>query len=62
MKFSYFVCELTEFILKLLARENSVSSRSTLDKSYENYTFDRCLHRGSSQKSLLACGDAKKEN
>ena len=25
MKFSYFVCELTEYILKLLARENSVS-------------------------------------
>ena len=25
MKFSYFVCELTEYILQLVARENSVS-------------------------------------
>ena len=43
-------------------RELHYCSRSTLDKSCENDTFDRCLHRGSSQKSLLACGDAKKEN
>ena len=32
------------------------------DKICEIYTFDRCPHWWSNQKSFLACGDAKKEN
>ena len=66
MKFLYFVCELIEYILQLVVqekyRELYYFSRSILNKSCESYTFDRCLHRGSSQKSSLGCGDAKKED
>ena len=31
-------------------------------KICEIYTFDRCPHGCTGQKSFLACGDAKKEN
>ena len=36
--------------------------RCALDKICEIYTFDRCPHGCTGQKSFLACGDAKKEN
>ena len=34
----------------------------TEHKICEIYTFDRCPHGCTGQKSFLACGDAKKEN
>ena len=50
------ICSKIEF------RELYYSSRCALDKICEIYTFDSCPHEWSSQKSFLACGDAKKEN
>ena len=43
-------------------RELHCCSRCALDRIFEIYTFDRCPHGWSGQKSFLACGDAKKEN
>ena len=37
-------------------------SRCALDKICEIYTFDRCPHGCTGQKSFLACSDAKKGN
>ena len=66
MKFSYFVCKLTEYNLQLVARENSVSYIilvATPSTKVVKITLSIAVYTGgSSQKSFLACGDAKKEN
>ena len=48
--------------LRISLRELYYCNRCALDKICEIYTFDRCPHGCTGQKSFLACGDAKKEN
>ena len=53
LKFPYFVCELTEYILQLAARKNSVSYIVAVTvgwtKSFK-FTLSMAVHRGSLAK------------
>ena len=47
---------------KIELRDLYYCSRCALGKICEIYTFDRCAHGCTSQKSFLASSDPKKEN